>query len=148
MKRILYSCLFFVLLQLTNNAYGQQFTVGLSPNSSSVLCYSPNNHTIYAEVIAPCGASNSYSWIPSNFPAGCTPTVTNFDQFGNATNGNSVTILLPGNCCGFYTLEVSGYFNGNPACTPPNNGAYFIPQVLCAGSGVTLTANQNTVCAG
>ncbi len=156
MKRILYSCLFFIFAQLTNYTLSQNFSIGYSFGAPgvSVQCISASGNTMHAEVIGPCPFATSYTWSAKVSQGACTPTITNVSQYGVANIGTSVTIVFAPNCCGQFTIEAVGLNSNLPppgvVCGPGGGApaASYTPQIICANSGVTLSPTNSIVCAG
>lgn len=148
MKRIIYSCIFFLSLFLAKNLEAQVWTPTLivdPANPNSCLYSSIVTGTVTNQICCPNAAANGYTWtfIGPNAP---TP-VTSYSVVPN-TPVPDETITFSLNACGVYTITMFALNNGN-LIGGPNGSRSFIYTVNCIPNPtMVMSPASGSICSG
>lgn len=141
MKRILYSCLLFLSVYLSDTLLKAQLPQFVF--TPSVQCYSPqgaiSGYTAIADFLPNDPAATTYSWTGVGPNPTCNPTFT--PQAGGVPS-NSLTLWhFP--CCGVYTVNAFS-FNGPTIIAPYTKTVEVICQTS-SSAAVTVPGNTNNI---
>ena len=140
MKRIIYSCIFFLSLFLTSKLDAQVWTATVTPNA----CLYPGIPYVgNAGNQTPNAAATGYTWTIID-PAG-NPVTSYSVVSGTPLPAEQITFTLSGaSGCGTYSIQMYALNNG----VPIPGQVRLLPVTLYCQPTVAITASSPSICAG